>query len=482
MKKVGRVCIIVYLICLLVNLLCPIVNAQTTEYAESTNQELDVSVTNGCHSLDAVVPVMGTQQLIPNMEAAVLFDVDAETLMYAFNADVQMPPASFVKIMTALLAIEKGNLTDIVEVKRSVTSTVQGDAVSADLLDGEKITLENLIYCMMVKGANDAAAVIADHVSGSQDAFVAEMNRYAAEFGCKATKFTNPHGLHADDQVTTARDVAKILFHAIKNPKFIEFFSTVFYTVPATNLSESRYLASSNYLMNNTSDQVNYYDGRVTGGRTGVADDGKRCLAATAQSGGRKLISVVMGSKSVYQDDGYSAISFGSFSETSKLLTLGFDGYKAVQILYDGQALRQSAVVNGENSVVLGSKTSAYTVLPENISASDLTYRYFDIEEGIVAPIEAGQKLSHVQIWHGNICIAQADLYAVGSVRAAVAEDPQNTPDDTSGNWYDVIVIIVAVICGILVLLLVVRLIQRMRLAALRKRGRRYRKSRRRSR
>ena len=482
MKNLRRACLVLCFICLLSIFIQPIAADQAVGNTADVVQESDVSITNGCHSLDGIVPVMGTQQLIPNMEAAVLFDVDTETIMYAFNADVQMPPASLVKIMTALLAIEKGNLSDIVEVKKSVTSTVQGDAISADLQDGEKITLENLIYCMMVKGANDAAAVIADHISGNQDAFVAEMNRYAVEIGCKATKFSNPHGLHADDQLTTARDIAKILFQATKNPKFEEFFSTVFYTVPATNLSEARYLASSNYLMNNTSDQVNYYDGRVTGGRTGVADDGKRCLAATAQSRGRKLISVVMGSKSVYAEDGYSAISFGSFSETSKLFTMGFDGYKAVQILYDGQVLRQSSVVNGENGVVMGPHISAYTVLPENVSASDLVYRYFDTEDGIVAPIESGQKLSHVQVWNGNICVAQADLFAVGPVRTTVSEDPQVVPGGSNVNWYNIIMIVFTVVGGIFVILIGIRIVQRIRLAALRKRGRRYRKSRRRSR
>ena len=482
MKKDRRALLVLCFIYILSFFVNPIFAAPAAENTAGMGQGAETCVTDGCHSLDGMVPVMGTQQLIPNMEAAVLFDVDTETLMYAFNADVPMPPASLVKIMTALIAVEKGKLSDIVEVKQSVISKVPDDAVSLDLLDGEKITLENLLYGMMVGGANDAAAVIADHISGSQEAFVAEMNRYAAELGCKSTKFTNPHGLHAEDQVTTARDVAKILFHALKNPTFEKFFSAVYYTIPATNLSGEHGLASSNYLMNNTSDQVNYYDGRVTGGRTGVADDGTRCLAAVAQSKGRKLISIVMGSKSVYKEDGYSAISFGSFSETSQLFTMGFEGYKAVQVLYDGQVLRQSTVVNGENSIVMGPKTYAYTVLPENVSATDLVYRYFDVKDGIVAPIASGQQLSHVQIWNGNICVAQADLFALGAVRTALADDTQNIQDVTQGNWYDIVIIVAVVVGGIVVILLCVRIVQRIRLAALRKRGRRYRKNRRRSR
>lgn len=302
MKKVGKFCLVMIVTVLYICFVFPAAKAQTAVVqSEDMHQEVTfgTSIVNGCHSLDGAVPVMGTQQLVTNMEAAFVYDINTDTVMYAFNADVQMYPASLVKIMTALIAIEKGNLDEVIEVRQGVLSQVPQGAVSADLVDGEMISLENLLYCMMVGGANDAAAVIADHISGSQDVFVAEMNRCAEELGCKATVFKNAHGLHDPEQFTSARDIAKILNYALQNPEFEEIYSTVFYDIPATNMSESRYLASSNYLMNNLADLQIYYDGRVTGGRTGVTDDGKRCLAATAQSGGRKLLSVVM-SKQVF--------------------------------------------------------------------------------------------------------------------------------------------------------------------------------------
>jgi len=104
MKNLRRACLLLCFFCLLSIFIRPIAADQVVGNTVGEVQESDISVTNGCHSLDGMVPVMGTQQLIPNMEAAVLFDVDTETIMYAFNADVQMPPASLVKIMTALLA------------------------------------------------------------------------------------------------------------------------------------------------------------------------------------------------------------------------------------------------------------------------------------------------------------------------------------------------------------------------------------------
>ena len=149
MKKDRRALLVLCFIYILSFFVNPIFAAPAAENTAGMGQGAETCVTDGCHSLDGMVPVMGTQQLIPNMEAAVLFDVDTETLMYAFNADVPMPPASLVKIMTALIAVEKGKLSDIVEVKQSVISKVPDDAVSLDLLDGEKITLENLLYGMM---------------------------------------------------------------------------------------------------------------------------------------------------------------------------------------------------------------------------------------------------------------------------------------------------------------------------------------------
>lgn len=485
MKKVGKFCLIMIVTVLYICSMFSSVNAQPAD-SQGTDlpkeDTIDVSIANGCHSLDGTVPVMGTQQLVPNMEAAFVYDIGADTVMYAFNADVQMHPASLVKIMTALLAVERGTLSDIVEVKKSVLSQVQAGAVSADLVDGEKISLKDLLYCMMVRGANDAAAVIADHISGSQDAFVSEMNLFAAELGCTSTTFKNAHGLHDPEQFTTARDAAKILNRALKNPEFEEIYSTVFYDVPATNMSESRHLASSNYLMNNLVDLQIYYDSRVTGGRTGVTDDGKRCLAAVAESKGRKLISIVMGSKSVYAEDGFTAISYGTFSETSQLFTMALDGYKAVQIIYDGQVFRQGMVLNGDSDVAMGAKTSLYSVVPENISVSDLSFRYQDVEKEITAPIEEGEKLSHVQIWNGNVCIAEADLYAMGAVQA-VSSNGDLLPDDNSNSlWRTIIFLIAGVVVLSFVILLGIRFIHNLRLAAIRKRGRRYRKSRRRSR
>lgn len=469
MKKLGVVCLIMCLIFTFHGVM-----------SVAAQEESNGSVINGCHSIDASVPFLGTSQLVDNAKSVILFEMNSETLMYAWNADEQMSPASLVKIMTALLAIEKGNMDDPVLITEDVLFTVPDEAVSAELQADEVLSLQDLIYCMLVGSANDAAAVIADYVSGSQGAFVAEMNRYASEIGCTDTQFMNVHGLHDDQQYTTARDTARILAVAMKNELFRNIFGAVSYTVPATTKSEERELVTGNHLMTQAEMEI-YYDARVTGGRTGITEDGYRCIASTAEQNGLALICVVLGAESVYTEDGYTEKVFGGFKETSALLDLGFSGHKNVQILYENQALKQSAVLNGASDVVIGPQISVSTILPDSVTSEQLTYRYADTGDSYTAPIEKGQKLSYVEVWYDGTCVAQADLFALNSVSVAMPVNDNTDSGDIDGNW-PIILTVLAVFGGIFVLIIGIRVVGKMRLISAKKRSRRYRKNRRRSR
>ena len=186
----------------------------------------DDSVNMGSHTIDSQLPVLGSEQLISNARSVLLYETGTDTLMYSWNADERLPPASLVKILTALIAIERGDLTSQVVVREDVLNSVSKNAVKTGLLAGEILTLEDLLYCMMVNSGNDAAAVIADHVAGSQEAFVAIMNEYAQELGCTSTNFTDVHGIDDVNQYSTARDLGRILAAAVKNEVFAEFGAT----------------------------------------------------------------------------------------------------------------------------------------------------------------------------------------------------------------------------------------------------------------
>ncbi len=468
MKKIIAICLLFAI------LLCN----QSVFAADTVD---NISVTSGCSTIDGQVPFLGSQPVLKNGKSFILYEANTDSLMYSYNADESLPPSSLLKILAALIAIEKGNMTDVVTVKGEVLETLDKDAAVIKLVADEVVTVQDLLYGMMVGSGNDAAVILADHILGSQDAFVAELNRYAAELGCTATNFTNVHGLHDDNQYTTARDVCRIVAKAIQNEQFCEVFGAKYYSIPETNKSEARHLSSQNYLMNNDSVAA-YFDERVIGSRTGVANDRTRNIASVAQVNDMKLICIVMGAESKFEDDGYSVKVYGGYDETTKLLDLGFNGYKTAQILHDNQIVIQKSVIDGSSEVSLGTYTGAYAVVPDNMNENSLSYRYID-EASLTAPIEKGQKLSTLQIWCGSVCLAQRDLVAFNDVFLAGTVFSDNAEANRDFGFIK-IVTYVLIALGIVAVLFVAALyiLRTVRIAKARRQSRRNSRNRRRSR
>ena len=421
-------------------ILCMILLAQLLCFVSSADDAaFDVSVTNGCRGIDSRVPYLGTANKIENAQAAFMLEANTDTLMYAQNADQQLHPAGLVKIMTALVAIEQGTLTDVVTINESVLSSVSSDARTSKLQVDEVFTVEQLLYCVMVEGSNDGAAVLADHVAGSQEEFVSLMNARAQEIGCTNTVFTNVHGLHDPNQLTTARDVARILDTAIENELFRTLFGTTHYTVEATNKSEERNLESSNHMMHEDMYEI-YFDERITGGRTGVNNTGLRCIATISKQQGMELICVIMGSESKINDRGIVE-KIGGFTETTELLNIGYKNTKTAQILYDGQALKQYSVRDGSANAVVCSSQNISTVVPSDATAASFEFRYREQPDAFVAPLQAGQYVADVEIWIGSICVAQAKLYAMGDVDVSYKQIIRK--DDKGLSVFAVILIVI---------------------------------------
>lgn len=387
--------------------------------AMAEEQQQDFSVTNGCNTIEGQVPFLGTQKILENGKAFILYEANTDTLMYADNADEQLPPASLVKIMTALIAVEKGKMDDAVTVKEKVLGTLDPDAVRVQpkLAADEVLTVKDLLHCMMVAAANDAAVVLADHIMGDQKAFVAEMNRYAKELGCTNTNFTNVHGLHDKEQYTSARDAARILAKAIKNEQFCEIFFAQKYVVPASNKNESRLLVTQNYLMNKDI-VVIHYDERVKGSRTGTTTDGTTNIASYAEVEDMQLVSVVLGSESAYDEKSGLVKVFGGYGETQQLLDMGFTDNKAGQLVYENQILKQIPISGGSSDVTIATKEARSSVIPADVGRERLEFRYVN-EVPLSLPVKEGQRVSTLQIWCNNICIAQTEIFAMNNVIAA---------------------------------------------------------------
>ena len=195
-------------------------------------------------------------------KAALLVDANTGRMVYGKNEHEELYPASLTKIMTALLtleAVDSGQLSmdQPITVTESALEGLAADGSTAGIRAGEVLTVEQLLYCMMLVSANEAACILAETVAGSQDAFVALMNQRAQELGCTGTNFTCAHGLFDYGNVSTAQDLAKIAAACAANQTFAQVAGTASYVLPATNLRKAEHtISSSNSLMN--SESANY--------------------------------------------------------------------------------------------------------------------------------------------------------------------------------------------------------------------------------
>lgn len=440
-------------------------------------------VTYGCHSVDARYPINGSDNILTYSKSAILYEVTSDTLVYTYNADKQMNPSSFVKVMTALLALEHGNLDDVVVCRGDVLYQITPGALVANLKDGEEVTLEQLLYCMLVGSCNDAALVIADHISGSQSAFVNLMNARAAELGCVDTVFRNSTGLHDDEQLSTARDTVRILREAIKYPAFVEIFGTPNYSMEATNKSESRYLMTTNYMI---SDEVFLYykDSRVTGGRTGTLDSGDRCLMVTASIGGGTYIAVTTGTEIFFGADGNRPYSHGSFVDTGILLDLASSS-NLVRVMDPEQIVDHFPVQGADFHVAVVPDNVVSCVLPPDYSWDMITLRLDMDQKALQAPMTAGTRIADVQAWYGSICVGESTLYAMHDVPVSTVKISPNNQQEPggfdAGALSTALMVLGAIFAVILVLfggLFLVRTIRiRMRNARIKKRRQDRRRS-----
>ena len=409
----------------------------------SANAQTDPSVLNGCHSIDAAKTLAPNEKLLATSKAVILYELKSGTMIYNWNGDARIYPSSMVKLMTTLVALEMGQLTDTVTVTRRALTGING----GKLVSGEQLTLEQLLYLTMVESANDAAAVVAEYVCGTQEAFVQLMNEKAAQLGCTGTHFSNAHGLHDAGTYTTAKDLCRILETALKNETFKTLFSTTTYTLAATNKNpEARQITTTNRMI--LQGHKKYYDSRVTGGRTGYTEEAGRCLAVTAESEGMQLLAIVMGAQQTLEPNGLAVESFGSFEEMKVLLDHAFENYEYRQVFLQNQIISQHTVTGGANDVVLVPKTALSTVLPKGVAPEELTWVYANQNIHLTAPVEKGQVVNAIQLWYSGMCLAQTDLVAANAVAAGSGVRQLPSPAEDAGGRIFFIIILSLVILG----------------------------------
>lgn len=371
------------------------------------------------------MPTMALEDPAPEAEAVMLVDIATGNTIYSKNEGDQRAPASLTKVMTVLVAMEavengERSLGDAVTASSNSTFDLIDDGSTANIVPGETMSLENLIYCALVKSANEACNIIAEHISGSISAFVERMNARASELGCTGTHFANTHGLPSSDHYTTASDMSIIALAAISHPRFMEICNTPEITIDATNVSDSRHLVNTNGLIaQNAEPYSGYYYEPAKGVKTGHTDAAGYCLISTAEKNGMNYLCVVMGGKATSSAEG---VNYGNFTDSIKLYEWAFANFSYRDILKMTDAIRDIPVAmgSGADHVSVHPQESVRVLLAndDNLESFVQRIKIYSEESGekLVAPINAGEVLGEISIERDGVVYGSSPLIASSSI------------------------------------------------------------------
>ena len=439
---------------------------------------MDPGVDFGYSTLEAKLPLAGSNALLRSAKGVFVYETESDTVLYGYNPDKTLAPGGLVQILNALVVLENCDLDEMVTVSTQyINKLVPLGVRHKELKNGEEITVRDLLYCMIMESANDAAVVLAEHTAGDPASFITMMNERAADLGCTDTVITTVSGLDSNGQHTTARDMARILNAAMAQEDFRTIFASTHYTVPATNCHDARELTTLNYMMDDTV-VGKFYDSRVTGGKASYTSaKAGAAIAFTAENDDLSLICVVLGATRQYASDG-SMARYGNFEEAKELMKYCFDNFRVSRMLYKGQSMLQMDVLDGVNDVIAVNKADLDIVLPKEAGINDLRFEY-EIPGGkLVAPVEKDQQITELRLWYKGRCVGQTVLYAQNGV--ASVDDPGFTvqngaarSDDDMSKLLTYAVLFLVIFLGLSGLYLGINAARR---AAAKKRARRKRR------
>jgi D-alanyl-D-alanine carboxypeptidase (penicillin-binding protein 5/6) len=346
--------------------------------------------------LPEAIPVsLAVEDPLP-AQSAVLISQNTGQVLFGQNPDLPLPPASITKVMTMLLVAEALEARDIT-LEDTVTASLYASSMGGSqiwLEPGEEMTVHDLFKAVAISSANDAATALAEHLSGSEDVFVARMNRRAAELGMANTHFENCNGLDAEGHLTTARDIAIMSRELMRHP-IISEYSTVW--MDSLRGGETELV--------NTNKLVRFYQG-CTGLKTGTTDGAGSCLSATATRDGLGLVAVVMG----------CATSNERFAAARGLLDYGFAGYVMAEVPPVQGQLLPVKVLRGLSADVPVTCEPPADLLVER-GQEDAIEQLITIVSDVEAPVEAGQTLGKVTITVDGEQVGEYPVRAVTDIR-----------------------------------------------------------------
>ena len=395
-------------------------------------------------------------------KAAVLVDLDSGRVLYSMNMDEQRSPASLTKVMTVLLAfeaIEDGICTmdTVITAQADCRQGMDESSSTAGIQPGAELTMRELLYCAMIKSANEACNIIASYLGGSIDGFVNMMNQRAAELGCVNTHFVTTNGLSADGHYSSAYDLYLITAEALKYEEFLKIANTRSYmpTTDAVNAGETMY--NSNALLHEApaypGDYI--YEG-ASGVKTGYTRAAGYCLISTAERNDIRVMAIVLGCDGLLNA---GLDEYRNFSSTITLYDWTFDNfaYQEVVTTEDHIAKVDVELAKDDVQAILRPVENVEVLLPKDVSSDSITTSVSVMQEKLVAPIDVGAVLGEARIFVDGELYGTVEL--VNSVKIELSRTEylkQKLMNVLSNGWVIALLVVIAIF-GTIYLALVMR-------------------------
>lgn len=389
----------------------------------------------------------------------ILMDARTGQVLSEKNADDKLYPASTTKILTAVVALDKGDLNQMMVASKEAVRDIGPDGMNIFIGAGEILRMEDLLNAMLIQSANETANILAENLAPTRKDFIDMMNEKAKDLGATNTHFTNPNGMHDDEHYTTARDLSNIARYAMTIPKFREIVVKTSYKMAPTNMHKKwDELYTTNKFLYRTSD----YFTKVTGIKSGFTSQaGFNLVSSAVNKDGLELISVVLGEK----DHPKSTVD----NDSKKLLEYGFQNFSAQKLIEAGKIVKNVTVdgAAGTPNVDLVTKNEFVCVLPVdsnlwNISFSD------SINPKIEAPIKKGDVLGYRDYERNGTKLGRVELVAAGSIEKKPGEGARDNKKEVTGDKaaksplaVNIIKTVLIIVLGLLVLRIVLRFISR---------------------
>lgn len=366
-------------------------------------------------------------------ESAIVMEASTGTVLYSKNIDDQHYPASITKIMTVLLALENLDMDEEVTFSHNAVYSIDYGSSSIARDEGEILTVEECLYAIMLESANECANAIAEHISGSVEAFAKLMTERAYELGCTNTHFTNANGLPDDEHYTTAHDMALITREAIKHEEFRKISSTARYTLRATNKKSDELLMNNHHYMISGYKTSRFLDETVFAGKTGYTNAALNTLVTCATRNGMDLIVVTMKS----QGTGERGVPI--YPDTANLLNYAGENFHKVNIsqneanftIGQNELLDTGSSIFGTSSPMIEMDTDGYIILPVNAEFSDASpqLEFVDTEDSpVIASLSytfAGQRIGSTELRLTENEIPEFNFQQTSDTESAESENIQ---------------------------------------------------------